>query len=112
MNFLKLGLMLIVLTYSVSSNSRQWSPSSNIKVTYVHNAHGGYGVYQLDDMSTNPSNCTSPVYFVLSKASNPVFDEIYALMLTAHISGKKVQVWTSGCSPHNHMEIQHARVVN
>jgi hypothetical protein len=112
MNYFKLSFIGVLLTLSVFSNARQWTPSTNIKVTYVHNAHGGYGVFQLDDMSTNPSNCTSPSYFVLSKANNPVFDEIYALMLAAHMSGKKVQVWTSGCSPHNHMEIQHARVVN
>jgi len=82
-----------------------------VVVTYAHTAHGGYGVFQLENMSANPDLCTSPGYYVLSKTNNPVFDEIYSMLLAAHMAGKKVQVWTSGCSPHNHMEIQHARIV-
>jgi|GEM_PF-1298909 len=111
MKFLKLCFVFCSLLCSISVLSGEWSPTTKVVQTYVHAAHGGYSVYQLENMSSNPDNCTSPVYYVLSKSNSPVFDEIYSLLLAAHMSGKKVQVWMSGCSPHNHMEIRHARIV-
>lgn len=112
MNILKLSFILSTFFLPLFAFSGQWSHSGKVLVTYAHTSHGGYGVFQLENMSTNPDNCTSPGYYVVSKANNPVFSEIYSLLLAAHMSGKKVQVWVSGCSPHNHMLIQHARVIN
>jgi len=111
MNVLSLLMLLGFSVFSLPAFSGQWSAASKVLVTYAHTAHGGYGVFQLESMNTNPDNCTSPAYYVVSKANNPVFDEIYAMLLAAHLSEKKVQVWVSGCSPHNHMEVHHARLV-
>lgn len=104
-------MFLSFMMFSTSAFSWQWTTAGNVRVSYVHNQHGGYGVFQLENMSSNPDKCTSPTYYVVSKVNNPVFDEIYSMLLAAHLSEKKVQVWLSGCSPHNHAEIQHARIV-
>jgi len=88
-----------------------WAPAGKVTTTYAHTAHGGYGVFKLSNMTYNSDNCANPVYYVVSKQNNPIFDEIYSLLLAAHMSGKNAQVWISGCSPHNHPEIQHARIV-
>jgi hypothetical protein len=101
-------LNLIMLSFSAHS---QWTTSSTVLEVYAHNQYGGYGIFRLEDMGANPSNCTDTRYYVLSKENNPVFNEIYSTLLAAHMSGKKAQVWVSGCSPHNHILIQHARII-
>lgn len=75
----------------------------------MHKDHGGYLILGVSDKSTNPDGCNA-VWYVVSKQDNPVFSEIYSLMLTAHAAGKQVKVWIKGCSPHNHPLIQHAKL--
>ncbi len=100
----------LLFMFSNLLNAGTWKPPVDINVAYAHNQHGGYGIYQISDTSVNPDNCNS-AWYVVSKQNNPVFSEIYSLMLAAHLSGKKVKLWISGCSPHNHPEIQHAKTV-
>ena len=106
-------IMLVVagvMTFATSVvEAGGWTLASKVEVVYLHKHHGGYGVFQLGDMSYNSDNCSNMTYYVVSKQNNPVFEEIYSLLLAAHVSGTKVKLWVSGCSPHNHPEIQHAK---
>tara|TARA_R110002060_G_scaffold880_3_gene2101 strand:+ start:2424 stop:2762 length:339 start_codon:yes stop_codon:yes gene_type:complete len=111
MNIFKSLIVLFFTMLSSSAFSGEWSIASKVLVTYAHSSSGGYGVFQLENMTINPNTCTSPMYYVVSKVNNSVFDEVYSMLLAAHLSEKKVQVWIAGCSPHNHPEIQHARLV-
>jgi hypothetical protein len=109
-NVLTTVATLACMSASVA-NAGAWTPAVDIEVAYAHGAYGGYGMYQISDTSVNPSNC-SDVWYVLSKQDNPVFSEIYSLMLVAYTSGKKVRLYIAGCSPHNHPEIQHVKMVD
>lgn len=111
MKIFKCLIVLIFTLLSSSAFSGEWSVASKVLVTYAHAGSGGYGIFQLENMTINPDSCTNPMYYVVSKEQNPVFDEVYSMLLAAHLSEKKVQVWVAGCSPHNHPEIQHARLV-
>ncbi|NVJ60824.1 MAG: hypothetical protein HWE27_10550 [Gammaproteobacteria bacterium] len=109
---MKKYIILVLALTSFSAFAGSWANPSKVTVSYAHTAHGGYGVFRLEDMSVNPDGCSNPVYYVVSKQSNPVFEEIYSLLLAAHMSNKTVHVWLNGCSPHNHPVIQHARVLD
>ncbi|MBB5211998.1 hypothetical protein [Microbulbifer hydrolyticus] len=88
----------------------EWTPPVDIKVSYVHLNHGGYGFYEISDTSRNPDNCNTS-WYVVSKQNNPIFNEIYSLMLASHMSGKQVRLFIQGCSPHGHPEIMHVKTV-
>lgn len=108
-------IALLIVTFigcTKSAKAFGWTSPGEVEVVYAHKSHGGYGVFTLSSSIYNPNECPNPNYYVVSKQNNPMFDEIYSLLLAAHMSDKKVQVWLSGCSPHNHPEIHHARTVN
>lgn len=67
-------VLLSLMMFSLPAFSGQWSIASKVRMTYLHNHHGGYGVFQLENMSANPDKCTSPAYYVVSKVNNPVFE--------------------------------------
>lgn len=110
MKILKSIVSLALFSLSYSSYAA-WTPPEKIETVYLHTQHGGYGVFIISNMDTNPAKCSNPAYYVLSETNNVLFSEIYSLMLANYTSGKKVRVWLddSQCSPHNHPLIIHAR---
>lgn len=94
------------------SHAGTWTVWSNVRETYVHTQYGGYGFFGVTDNSVNPNNCSATTWYSVSKQDNPNFNEIYSLMVAAHVSGKKVRFWVEGCSPHNYPLIHHAQMSN
>ena len=104
-------LLLVVFFASFSAYSGQWTGVQTIKDMYIHSSDGGHALVKFPDMSINPYQCNNQdLHYIVDKANNPVFSEIYSLLLTAYTTKENVQLFLgNNCSVHGHPMIEHVR---
>ena len=75
--------------------------------------HSGLGYFSIQDSGNaeviNPDNCTSEVYYLVSK-DTALAKDMYAMLLAANLGGKKVIYYLSGCVDGVYPEVKHLRI--
>ena len=97
MKKIMLGLSLALMANI--SISAAWSVASPIEIIYAHSDTGGHGLVKIRNGSGIPS-CGSNAWLVVSKQNNPMFSEIWSLLLTAYATKTPVILYIDGCSQH------------
>jgi hypothetical protein len=105
MRIFVLGLLLIS-----APAFAQWSGNTSIKQIYPHSENNKDGtIYLMFEKMINPGGCSKPNLIAL-KRSNQLSSEIYAMMLSAAVSGRQVSYYIVGCDAHGYPELRHALV--
>lgn len=102
-------LALCVLLLSAPAFA-QWSGNTSIKQIYPHSANNTDGtIYFIFEKMINPGGCNKSGLVAL-KRNNQLSSEIYAMMLSAAVSGREVSYYIIGCDAHGYPELRHAMV--
>jgi len=89
------GLLLAAsILYSHSSFAGGWG--SREELTNVYPSTGINGIYIAQTTMTDPDQCGLQDFYILEK-THTLFDEIYAMVLAARVSGTPMQFHVSGC---------------
>jgi hypothetical protein len=98
------------LLLSVPAFAQQWSGNTSIEQIYPHSTNNTDGtIYFMFEKMINPGGCSKSNLIAL-KRSNKLSSEIYAIMLSSAVSGKKVSYYIVGCDAHGYPELRHALV--
>ncbi|UTW44711.1 hypothetical protein KFE80_09930 [bacterium SCSIO 12696] len=77
-----------------------WSGGANIQEIYP--SPGNNGVFIKHGSMPNPDNCPSPGYYLLPK-DNPLFSEIYALLMSAQARQATINIQIVSCGGENNL---------
>lgn len=70
-----------------------WTTTGKIKVLRYSTGR----ILVVHDFMSDPNNCGRSDYFILQETDNPIFKEMYAGLLSAHMTGKPLNLAISGC---------------
>ena len=80
--------------------------TSNERITQIHFWKGNTGVLVRHENMINPDECPGGHRYYILPESHPHFEEIYSLLLAAHMADQPVQFIVDGCIE-NYPEIRH-----
>lgn len=83
---------LVGLTGSASAGA--FAPPNKVTRLLFWQGHAGVLITQAN--TANPDSCPRTDQYIL-RQDHPFFKEVYALLLSAHSSGKAVAVYAAGC---------------
>jgi hypothetical protein len=82
-----------------SGNAAVWTNGNQVvdNVIWSPNAHG---FYVRSTTWHDPQGCggTSNLYLISPALDEKTVDRLYAMLLTAHATGKTIYVWVDGCN--------------
>lgn len=91
-------LTKLFLVLSVSVSSLAYAEGSvgagTINLVYFYQEHTGVLITHSNQI--NPDGCASNAHFIL-RDTHPHYKNVYAMLLAANLSGKKVSIGLSGC---------------
>ncbi|ACR11851.1 hypothetical protein TERTU_4443 [Teredinibacter turnerae T7901] len=107
---IKCLMVSIIVLIASEANAGVWSGDTEIRQIYPHSKNNTDGsIYYRFNELVDSSNCANKSLIALKKSNN-LSSEIYALMLMAFASNKKVRYYVEGCDAHGYPELHHAYV--
>jgi|SRR5882724_9535945 len=88
------GVSLVLATLHISQ-SRAEGYIGGGTITYLQNAYATEWILFTDGTNLNPDNCSQNL--VMLQRAHLQFKELYALLLAAFLTQKKVSIYVSGC---------------
>ncbi|WP_010380219.1 hypothetical protein [Pseudoalteromonas rubra] len=88
--------LLFALFLPVMANASDWSAVEKVTSIGIR-ADGTQGiVLRLESKAHNPSNCSLEDHYFI-RNTNPMYDEMFSLILAAKKSGSEISVKVNGC---------------
>jgi hypothetical protein len=94
MNFFCKLFLALALCASATAHAEGSSGAGTVNLVYFYEGHTGALITHSNQI--NPDGCASAAHFLLSD-TYVKYKEVYALLLAANLSGKKVSISVSGC---------------
>ncbi len=96
---LKRASIIATLLFPLNAHSSGWVNNANIQYLYAGTAGNRYAV-KLVDINPNPGNMCAESYDLSMEETNPKLKEMWALLLSAYMANKPVNLYLKGCGGH------------
>jgi hypothetical protein len=93
----RLTLVILVLSLIIVAGSIAQGATTNARsITRVHFWQGHAGVLVQQEHMINPDGCSRVDHYML-RQEHPLFREMYAVLLAAHMAGQPLKLGLAGC---------------
>lgn len=93
----RIAVLVFFMVCAIHANGNGGTGWGLVTETYVNS---GWTMVKVSGVSENPDECMSTVYYALNP-SQPSYTIFHSTLLAAHMAGKQVRFWVSGCGGQN-----------